>query len=205
MEYFEWWIGAALLSGVSLLYFLLIGRLLGVSGSWSKVVFWREQRKLEKENKVLESENPEQINNTLMAETLAEFGEDAVAELHALETNEQPQSATVVQTTSWTSHLVFLVSMFIGALIVSIVTGRFEIRMDLSDIHSQIFGSTWEVWVALFFGGTMVGFGTQMAGGCTSGHGLSGCARLIPASLISTASFVLSAVLISFLMKGLIS
>jgi hypothetical protein len=206
MDYLPWYIGALSLSGVSLLYFILIGRLLGVSGSWSKVVFWREQQKLEKENEVFETESLEQINNTLMAETLAQFGEEAVAELHGVDINNEESNSSGIQTTTkWTSHLTFLIAMFFGALIFSIISGRFELRFDLSDIHSQIFGTTWEVWTALFFGGAMVGFGTQMAGGCTSGHGLSGCARLIPASLISTATFVASAVIISLLMKGIIT
>jgi uncharacterized membrane protein YedE/YeeE len=42
---------------------------------------------------------------------------------------------------------------------------------------------------ALFVGGLLVGLGTRMAGGCTSGHGLVGCARLQPGSLVSTACF----------------
>lgn len=206
-EYWPWWLGAIGLSGVSLLYYILIGRLLGVSGSWAKVVFWREQRKLEKENKVLESQSQDQLNNTLLAETLAEFGEDAVAALHGSqpELNHLTPSPTIVKGSSWTSHLTFLVSIFIGALLVSLLSGQFELRYNLSDMHSKIFGDTWEVWVALFFGGAMVGFGTQMAGGCTSGHGLIGCARLIPASLFSSIIFISSAVSISLLMKEFIS
>ena len=50
-DYLPWWLGAIGLSSVSILYFLLIGRLLGVSGSWAKVVFWREQQQLHEENK----------------------------------------------------------------------------------------------------------------------------------------------------------
>ncbi len=205
MSYWPWWIGAIALSAVSLFYFLLIGRLLGVSGSWAKVVFWREQSKIESENKKFTDDSPEEINNTLLAETLAEFGEDAVAELQGMDTDTDSQPVSKTKETSWISHLVFLVSMFIGSLVYSLATGHFNLRYDLSAVHSQIFGSTTEVWLALFFGGAMVGFGTQMAGGCTSGHGLSGCARLLPASLLSTGLFVGSAVSISLLMKAFIS
>jgi hypothetical protein len=62
-----------------------------------------------------------------------------------------------------------------------------------------------EVWLSLLFGGMMVGFGTQMAGGCTSGHGLSGCSRLIPSSLLATVVFMLSAISLSLLMEAAIS
>ncbi len=204
-DYLPWWLGAIGLSSVSILYFLLIGRLLGVSGSWAKVVFWREQQQLHEENKTLHSQSAETINSSLMAETLAEFGESALAEIDDLETPHLIKQPVIEKESRWTSHLTFLVSIFIGSLLVSIFTGHFQVRLNLSNIHSQIFGDLWEVWVALFFGGAMVGFGTQMAGGCTSGHGLSGSARMIPASLLSTVIFILSAILLSLLMKGFIS
>jgi uncharacterized membrane protein YedE/YeeE len=52
----------------------------------------------------------------------------------------------------------------------------------------------------LFGGGMLVGFGTRLAGGCSSGHGLSGCGRLRPVSLLATAVFFGTAVLVSFLL-----
>jgi len=42
--------------------------------------------------------------------------------------------------------------------------------------------------------GLLVGFGTRMGGGCTSGHGVCGVARLSPRSLIATTVFVLVAI-----------
>lgn len=38
--------------------------------------------------------------------------------------------------------------------------------------------------------GLLVGFGTQLGGGCTSGHGVCGVSRLAPRSLAATAIFV---------------
>ncbi len=38
--------------------------------------------------------------------------------------------------------------------------------------------------------GLLVGFGTQLGGGCTSGHGICGVSRLAPRSLAATAIFV---------------
>ncbi len=52
----------------------------------------------------------------------------------------------------------------------------------------------------LFVGGVLVGFGTRLAGGCSSGHGLSGCGRLYPTSLLATAVFFGTAVLVSFVL-----
>ncbi len=52
----------------------------------------------------------------------------------------------------------------------------------------------------LFVGGVLVGFGTRLAGGCSSGHGLSGCGRLRPVSMVATAIFFGTAVVVSFLL-----
>lgn len=54
--------------------------------------------------------------------------------------------------------------------------------------------------VVLFVGGVLVGFGTRLAGGCSSGHGLHGCGRLYPVSLVATAVFFGTAVAVSFLL-----
>ncbi len=206
-EYWPWWLGALGLGGVSILYLLLIGRLLGVSGSWAKVVAWKENREQQKAAETL-VEDKEAMENAFMAETLAEFGEDAIRELQAEKEGDAESRAADISelesATPWTAHLVFLLSMFLGAFLVAWFNGQFELRLDLSDTHTRIFGSLWEVWLALLIGGMMVGFGTQMAGGCTSGHGLSGCARLLPASLLATAVFMASAIFLSLLMEAMI-
>ncbi|MFO1376677.1 MAG: YeeE/YedE family protein [Steroidobacteraceae bacterium] len=43
--------------------------------------------------------------------------------------------------------------------------------------------------------GLLVGFGTQMGGGCTSGHGVCGIAHLSRRSLAATAAFMTTAML----------
>ncbi|KQW21485.1 YeeE/YedE family protein [Afipia sp. Root123D2] len=43
-------------------------------------------------------------------------------------------------------------------------------------------------------GGLLVGFGTRMGGGCTSGHGVCGIARLSARSIVATAVFMVVAV-----------
>jgi uncharacterized membrane protein YedE/YeeE len=42
----------------------------------------------------------------------------------------------------------------------------------------------------LLAGGLLVGFGTRLGGGCTSGHGVCGMARLSPRSLVATLLFM---------------
>ena|SRR5262245_30222659 len=43
---------------------------------------------------------------------------------------------------------------------------------------------------ALVFAGLLVGFGTRLGNGCTSGHGVCGISRLSPRSLIATVTFI---------------
>jgi uncharacterized membrane protein YedE/YeeE len=45
-------------------------------------------------------------------------------------------------------------------------------------------------FIMLIFAGLLVGFGTRMGSGCTSGHGICGLGRLSPRSLVATLSFM---------------
>jgi uncharacterized membrane protein YedE/YeeE len=48
--------------------------------------------------------------------------------------------------------------------------------------------------------GMMMGYGARAAGGCTSGHGMCGMSLLSPASLVSTATFFTTAVVLANLL-----
>jgi uncharacterized membrane protein YedE/YeeE len=48
---------------------------------------------------------------------------------------------------------------------------------------------------ALAVGGWLVGYGTQLGGGCTSGHGVCGNSRLSPRSLVATVVFMATGVI----------
>ena len=45
-------------------------------------------------------------------------------------------------------------------------------------------------WLVIVAAGLLVGFGTRLGGGCTSGHGVCGIARLSPRSIAATAIFM---------------
>lgn len=49
----------------------------------------------------------------------------------------------------------------------------------------------------LFVGGALIGYGARWAGGCTSGHGISGVSSLSPASFVATGTFMATAVLVT--------
>lgn len=49
--------------------------------------------------------------------------------------------------------------------------------------------------IVIVIAGLLVGFGSRMGGGCTSGHGVCGTARLSARSLIATAIFMAAAII----------
>lgn len=51
--------------------------------------------------------------------------------------------------------------------------------------------------------GVLIGYGAKIAGGCTSGNGLSGVASLSPAALAATATFFSVGIVVSFVIKAL--
>lgn len=59
------------------------------------------------------------------------------------------------------------------------------------------------VW-ALLAGGLLVGYGTSLAGGCTSGHGVCGLARLSLRSLAAAATFLAVAIATTFAVRHLL-
>jgi uncharacterized membrane protein YedE/YeeE len=53
-------------------------------------------------------------------------------------------------------------------------------------------------------GGLLVGFGTRLGSGCTSGHGICGLARLSPRSLAATLVFMAAGMASTFVLRHLI-
>jgi uncharacterized protein len=51
-------------------------------------------------------------------------------------------------------------------------------------------------WAVIVGAGLLVGIGTRIAGGCTSGHGICGLARLSPRSVVATGIFMVTAAIV---------
>ena len=69
-----------------------------------------------------------------------------------------------------------------------------------------IFGAAPQVvvaasWPLLNVAGLLVGVGTRMGSGCTSGHGISGLARLSPRSFAAVLTFLATAILTVLVMR----
>lgn len=59
-------------------------------------------------------------------------------------------------------------------------------------------------WPLLVLAGLLVGFGTRLGQGCTSGHGVCGLARLSPRSIVATAVFFVTAAATVFVLRHLL-
>ena len=58
--------------------------------------------------------------------------------------------------------------------------------------------------VLIVLAGLLVGVGTRLGSGCTSGHGVCGLARLSPRSLVATVTFMATAFLTVFVTRHLV-
>jgi uncharacterized membrane protein YedE/YeeE len=60
-------------------------------------------------------------------------------------------------------------------------------------------------WAVVIAAGLLVGFGTRLGGGCTSGHGICGIARLSGRSITATAIFMLAAIVVVALTRHVLA
>ena len=88
-------------------------------------------------------------------------------------------------------NFLFLVGLILGPLIYNLISGK-EINISIS---SSL--------ILLITAGVMVGFGTRLSSGCTSGHGISGISRFSLRSIIATITFMLVGIL-TVLLTGIL-
>ena len=87
-------------------------------------------------------------------------------------------------------RLPFLGGLVLGGAVSAVLGGGWAPTWELGMFDERIgWGPAGKVaW--MFVGGLFIGFGTRMAGGCTSGHGIFGLSNLELPSLVSTVSFM---------------
>jgi len=93
--------------------------------------------------------------------------------------------------TPWAQAICFIIGLPIGAWLMTSFVRHPEIVVTSSIPRLAI-------------AGLLVGVGTRMANGCTSGHGVCGVARLSPRSLAATATFMAIGVATVFVARHMI-
>jgi uncharacterized membrane protein YedE/YeeE len=96
-------------------------------------------------------------------------------------------------TQAW--RLWFFIGLAAGAALVGFLQGGLALGLSYGAL-----GAILPIAIlipVLFVGGTLIGYGARVAGGCTSGHGISGVSSLSPASFVATGTFMATAVLVT--------
>ena len=81
------------------------------------------------------------------------------------------------------------------------VAGLLLAGMAVAWLAPRAFGGSPRSLVAVAAAGLLVGAGTRLGSGCTSGHGVCGLSRLSPRSLVATLTFILSGVVTVTLLR----
>ena len=205
--WWSWWLGAIGLGFVTVGFWYANRVTLGVSSSWDRIASWREDAKLAEADRLMRATPTDDLAAALMAETLAEFGDDIPENLRnslASDSVAGQAGSSRPERTRWTVHVTFLLAFVIGGFLGYVPTGDWQLRTDMGPEFIKLFGDGPESLVVLLVGGILIGFGTRLGGGCTSGHALSGCSRFQIGSLVATAVFFGTAIIVSILLDVLL-
>lgn len=101
---------------------------------------------------------------------------------------------------SWRTLL--LLGIVLGGLAYALLAGAPDAGRSYSwlDAHLSLGGEV----AALFGAGLLIGVGARTAGGCTSGHGLTGSALASPASIVSMMTIMATAIGTTFVLEAVI-
>jgi len=95
-------------------------------------------------------------------------------------------SNALTQSTDRPDNFLFLFGLILGPIIYSVFSGGVVSNMTNS-------------YVLVVLGGLLVGVGTKIGNGCTSGHGICGISRFSLRSIIATLSFMITGILTVFI------
>lgn len=96
----------------------------------------------------------------------------------------------------------FVVGIVIGAFAASCTDGSFRVQ-TVPDMWTERFGRVWlPRALTAFFRGVIAIYGTRLAGGCHSGHGLSRLAQMSGNGFIAAACFFIGGIAMARIMFG---
>lgn len=106
---------------------------------------------------------------------------------------EKPYFQKFAPTIDWGWMLV--IGIVIGAFISATISGTFQLRW-IPGVWENAFGTSPLLRVIVaFIGGIFMGVGSRWAGGCTSGHGISGTLQLTVSSWIAAICFFIGGII----------
>ncbi len=93
-----------------------------------------------------------------------------------------------------------VLGVIVGAFISAILSGAFRILWVPEEWMQAAGYSVGIRWGTAFVGGALIGFGARWAGGCTSGHGISGTLQLVVSSWIAACCFFIGGIVVAMLL-----
>jgi len=99
-------------------------------------------------------------------------------------------------------QMLLVIGIFFGALISSKLAGSNRGEHVPELWASRFGGERWKRYLGAFVGGFLLLFGARMAGGCTSGHGISGGLQLAVSGWLLFASFFVAGIVAAFALFG---
>ncbi len=103
---------------------------------------------------------------------------------------------------AWDYGVFFLVGIPLGAFVSSVAAGTFRIEVVPRFWRERFGPSVVKRFAGAFVGGAAIMYGARLAGGCTSGHGLSGGMQLAVSSWVFLVVMFASALIASALAFG---
>ena len=88
------------------------------------------------------------------------------------------------------------------AFIVGLIAGGFLFQWSTGTVLIE--RTDFPEWMTIL-AGLLVGYGTRLGGGCTSGHGICGIGRLSARSIVATATFVIIGMLVATTLSKVMS
>jgi len=189
MEHWPWYVSGLALASIPLIHWVGLSRSLAVSGRVTALVNRVRHGRADADPGMTGDE----LARAVREATIAAFGPAAVG------LQSEAPAPTLAKRLSMLNHVVFLLAMAVGGFVSVWAAGGWSAQMTLrAPIFSEIFGGqAWVTALVLGGGGILVGFGTRMAAGCTTGHGLCGVSRFQKGSLVATAMFFGAGTLVS--------
>ena len=94
-------------------------------------------------------------------------------------------------------QLLFVVGIFLGSLLAALTSNTFKWQ-GVPDMWAERFGTNPALrGIVAFIGGIVAMFGARLAGGCPSGHGLSGIIQLAVSGLIAMVFFFVGGIIMT--------
>ena len=90
-------------------------------------------------------------------------------------------------------QLMYVIGIALGAFIAAKLSGTFRAKAVPTMWKNKFGSSPLKRGIVAFIGGTVVLIGARLAGGCPTGHGLSGLSQLAVSGFIALAFFVIGA------------